>query len=91
MSFLQKPDLWFFLYYPLFNVVHTKLSVVHTKTLIFVPTLFPFLSSFSLVVNASMFTVTISSLPPDLTEEELVDHLRTLCPQHKVRSIVLWS
>mmetsp|Transcript_27364 Transcript_27364/g.45898 ORF Transcript_27364/g.45898 Transcript_27364/m.45898 type:complete len:1511 (+) Transcript_27364:125-4657(+) len=38
-------------------------------------------------VNASMFTVTISRLPADATEEELVTHLSRVCPNHKIANI----
>jgi hypothetical protein len=34
-----------------------------------------------------MFTVTVSRLPEDCTEEEITAHFGTICPAHKIANI----
>lgn len=34
-----------------------------------------------------MFTVTVSNLPEDCTEEDLVEHFGKICPQHKIANV----
>jgi exosome complex RNA-binding protein Csl4 len=34
-----------------------------------------------------MFTVTVSRLPEDCTEEEITAHFGTICPSHKIANI----
>lgn len=34
-----------------------------------------------------MFTVTVSRLPDDCTEEELIAHFGKICPTHKIANI----
>ena len=38
-------------------------------------------------VNASMFTVTVSNLPAECSEEELIAHFTSVCPTHKIANI----
>lgn len=40
-----------------------------------------------LAVNASMFTVTVSHLPRECTEEEIIAHFGAICPSHKIANI----
>lgn len=34
-----------------------------------------------------MFTVTVSNLPEECSEEELIAHFNKICPQHKIANI----
>jgi exosome complex RNA-binding protein Csl4 len=36
-----------------------------------------------------MFTVTVTHLPPECSEEELIAHLGKICPGHKIANISL--
>lgn len=36
-----------------------------------------------------MFTIMVSNLPPDVTEEELIEHFGKLCKDKKIASISL--
>ena len=34
-----------------------------------------------------MFTVTLSRLPKDCTQEDIIAHFRKICPQHKIANV----